>query len=106
MLWYIIAPIVMTIVILVFIKVFGSDSPPQQERSVETKKLSGKQYAQRIAIVLIICNIISKIAGIAEGDSKIYMIDIILESLFMYWFVVYIGYPIARWIAGKLEKQE
>jgi uncharacterized membrane protein len=39
MLWYIIGPIVMAIVILVLIKVFGSNLTPQQEKEkVEEKK--------------------------------------------------------------------
>ena len=103
---YIIAPIVMTIVILVLIKGFSCNLPPQQERekAVEEKMLSGKQRARRIALILIILDIIGKIARITGGDSTIYMIDIILEPLFIYCFVMFVGYPIVRWIAGRGAK--
>ena len=47
MLWYIILPIVMTIVILVIVKVFGGNLTPQQEREKEAEEKS-REKSERI----------------------------------------------------------
>lgn len=76
-----------------------------EKEIAEEKMLSGRQLARRIALTLIILGTVGKIIGLTEVDfTTEYMLDIILEPLVIYGFVMYVGYPIARRIVGRWEK--
>ena len=110
---YIAAPFVLLVVVLipiiVFGNVFGNKCSPQTEEEaekVQKKKLSGKQRAKRIALIMMILVIINGIADIIKGDSSPYVgiSDLLFGVVASYGLVMFVGYPIARRIAGKGRK--
>ena len=109
---YIAAPFVLLVVVMIPIILFGNKCSPQIEEEkaekVQKKKLSGKQQARRIALIMMILVIINGIADIIKGDSSPYggMMDLLFGVVASYCLVMFVGYPIARLIAGKGRKSK
>ena len=98
---YIAAPFVLLVVVLIPIIVFGNKCSPQiEEEKAEKvkKKLSGKQCARRIALIMMILAIIS---GIAENLT---MLDLLFRVVASYCLVMFVGYPIVQRIARRDKK--
>ena len=107
---YIIAPFVLLVVVLIPIIISSSNPSTQAEKEVaekaQKKKLSGKQRARKIAFILMVLAIISGIAEVIKKGGFGYsdMIDIPFNIAMTYCLVMFVGYPIARRIAGKGRK--
>ena len=98
-------------VVLIPIIVFGNKCSPQiEEEKVEKvkKKLSGKQHARRIALILMILGVISLIADVVNGkflfSSYGFMMGLSFRIVASYCLVMYVGYPVARRISRRNEK--
>jgi H+/gluconate symporter-like permease len=96
--------------VLIPITLFGNKCSPQTEeekaKKVQKNKLSGKQRARRIALIMMILVIVNEIADVIKGNSTPYvgMIDLLFGIVCSYCLVMFVGYPIVRQIARRNGK--
>ena len=102
--FYIAAPFVLLVVVLIPIIVFGNKCSPQIEEEkaekVQKKKISGKQRARRIALIMMILAIIS---GIADNIT---MVDLLFRVVVSYCLVMFVGYPIVQGLQEGTKSQK
>lgn len=99
-----IAPFVLLLIIVPFIVIsVRTSKQAEKAETSQRKKLSGKQRARRIALVLMILLIISSISDIIAKGAFGYsdVMDISFEMVITYCLVMFVGYPIVRRISER-----